>query len=74
MLITFLFSLWGCYMGPVWTTRIWTNPFGTHVEPHCTPNMGSPYGTHIGRLAGTDGNMFNNTFIKIIFFRDRYSN
>ena len=33
MLISFLFSLWGCYMGPIWATRIWDNPYGTHAEP-----------------------------------------
>ena len=35
---------------------------GTHVEPHCTPNMGGPYGTHIGRLAGKDINIYLSIF------------
>ena len=48
MIISFLFSLWDCYMGPIWATRIWANPYGTHAEPGCTPHMGSTYGTHIG--------------------------
>ena len=39
-------------MGPIWATRIWPNPYGTHAEPGCTPHMGSPYGTHIGMIAG----------------------
>ena len=37
-------------MEPIWATRIWPNPYGTHVESGC--NMGSPYGTHIGMFAG----------------------
>ena len=52
MIISFLFSLWDCYMGPICATRIWANPYGTHAEPGCTPHMGSPYGTHIGMFAG----------------------
>ena len=40
--------LYGTHMGPIWATRIWANPYGTHAEPVCTPHMGSPYGTHIG--------------------------
>ena len=43
---SFLFSLWGCYMGPIWATRIWAN--GTHMVPGCTPHMGS---IHIGMFA-----------------------
>ena len=39
-------------MGPIWATRIWANPYGTHAKPGCTPHMGSPYGTHIGMFAG----------------------
>ena len=39
-------------MGPIWATCIWANPYGTHVEPGCTPHMGSPFGTHIGMFAG----------------------
>ena len=35
-------------MGPIWATRIWANPYGTHAEPGCTAHMGSRYGTHIG--------------------------
>ena len=52
MIISFLFSLCDCYMGPIWVTRIWANPYGTHAEPGCTPHMGSPYGTHTGMFAG----------------------
>ena len=52
MFISFPFSLWGCYMGPIWATHIWAYPYGTHAEPGCTPHMGSPYGTHIGMFAG----------------------
>ena len=26
-------------MGPIWATRIWANPYGTHAEPGCTPHM-----------------------------------
>ena len=39
-------------MGPIWATRIWANPYGTHAEPGCTPHMGSPKRTHIGMFAG----------------------
>ena len=39
-------------MGPFWATSIWSYPYGTHVEPGCTPYMGSPYGTNIGMFAG----------------------
>ena len=39
MIISFLFSLWDCYMGPIWVTGIWANPYGTHAEPSCTPHM-----------------------------------
>ena len=39
-------------MGPIWATRIWANPYGTHAKPGCTPHMVSPYGTHIGMFAG----------------------
>ena len=49
MLISFVFSLWGCYMGPISTYEL------THMGPMvpgCTPHMGSPYGTHIGMFAG----------------------
>ena len=49
----FIISLWDSYMGPIWATRIWANPYGTHAEPGCTTHMGSPYGTHIGMFAGT---------------------
>ena len=34
-------------MGPIWATRIWANPYGTHAKPGCTL-----YGTHIGMFAG----------------------
>ena len=39
-------------MGPIWATRIWAYPYGTHAEPGCTPHMRSSYGTHIGMFAG----------------------
>ena len=39
-------------MGPIWATHMWANAYGTHVEPGCTPYIGSPYGTHIGMFAG----------------------
>ena len=53
-IISFFFIglLYGPHMGPIWATRIWANPYGTHVEPHCTPHIGRPYGTHIGMFAG----------------------
>ena len=38
-------------MGPIWADRIWANPYKTHVEPGCTPHMGSPYGILIGMFA-----------------------
>ena len=25
------FSSWDCYMGPIWATLKWANPYGTHV-------------------------------------------
>ena len=53
MIIAFLFSLWDCYMGPIWATCTWANPYGTHAKHGCTPHMGSPYGTHIGMFAGS---------------------
>ena len=43
MIISFVFSLWDCYMGPIWATRIW-DPDGTRLH--------SPYGTRIGMFAG----------------------
>ena len=46
--------VYGTHMGPIWATHIWANPCGTHAEPGCTPHMGSPYGTHIGMLAGME--------------------
>ena len=55
MLISFHFSLWGCYEGPIWATHIWYNPYGTHAEPGCTPHMGRPYGTHICMFAWIAG-------------------
>ena len=32
--------LYGTHMGPIWATRIWANPYGTHAEPGCTFHMG----------------------------------
>ena len=52
--------LYGTYMGPIWVTRIWANPYGTHAEPGCTPHMGSPYGTHIGMFEGSKLLHFDN--------------
>ena len=53
-IISFFFMglLYGTHTGPIWATRIWANPYGTHAEPGCTPHIGSPYGTHIGMFAG----------------------
>ena len=39
MLIPFNFSLWGCYVGPIWDPSGKTrkdSPYCTHVEPGCT--------------------------------------
>ena len=33
-------------MGPIWATRLWANPYGTHVEPSCTPHMGAIWVAH----------------------------
>ena len=46
MLISFLFSLWGYYVGPIWDPSGQT-AYGTHAEPGYTYHMGRPYGTHI---------------------------
>ena len=35
-------------MGPIWATRIWDNPYGTHAEPGCTPHMGPIYACLLG--------------------------
>ena len=50
MIIPFLFSLWACYMGPIWATRIWANPYGTHAEPGCTPCMAPIWVAHMGPI------------------------
>ena len=50
--------IWEPY-GAIWATSIWTKSYGTHVEPGCTPYMGSPNGTHIGMLAGK---LYNRVF------------
>ena len=42
------------HTGPIWATRIWANPYGTHAEPGCTPHIGNPYGTHIGMFVGLE--------------------
>ena len=37
-------------MGPIWATRIWANPYGTHAEPGCTPHMGPIWVAHMGPI------------------------
>ena len=37
-------------MGPIWATRIWANPLGTHAEPGCTPHMGPIWVAHMGPI------------------------
>ena len=40
-IISFFFMglLYGTHMGPILATCIWANPYGTHMEPGCTPDM-----------------------------------
>ena len=40
--------LYGTHMGPIWATRIWANPYGTHSKPGCTPHMGPKWLAHMG--------------------------
>ena len=42
--------LCGTHMGPIWATRIWDNPYGTHAEPGCTPHMGPIWVAHLGPI------------------------
>ena len=51
-IISFFFMglLCGTHMGPIWTARIWDNPYVTHVEPGCTPNMGPIWVAHVGPI------------------------
>ena len=37
-------------MGPLWTTRTWANPYGTHVEPGRTPHMGPIWVAEMGTI------------------------
>ena len=37
-------------MGPIWATRIWANPYGTHAKPGCTPHMGPIWVAHMGPI------------------------
>ena len=42
--------LYGTHMGPIWATRIWANPYGTHAKPGCTPHMGPIWVAHMGPI------------------------
>ena len=37
-------------MGPIWTTRILDNPYGTHAKSSCTPHMGPIWVVHMGHI------------------------
>ena len=44
---SFMELLYGTHMGPIWATRIWANPYGTDMEPGCTPHMGPIWVAHM---------------------------
>ena len=52
-IISFFFlygAVIGSNMGPIWATRIWDNPYGTHAETGCTPHMGPIRVVHMGPI------------------------
>ena len=51
-IISFFFMglFYGTHMGPIWATRIWANPYGTHAERGCTPHMGLIWVAHMGPI------------------------
>ena len=56
MIIAFLFSLWDCYMGPIWDPSGQTAYGLTHMgpmpNPFALPIWVAKYGTHKGMFAG----------------------
>ena len=59
--------LYGTHMGPIWATRTWANPYGSHVEPGCTPHMGPLWVAHMPHIAMFAGKLLLLLLLLLLF-------